>query len=328
MKFKKQIFIESMVGLFSFAVIAALFMLTVVLSQDALFRSERPMEILFDNAMGLRVGDVVSARGVTVGKVKRIALQEDGVHVLVLLTMPVHLRDDYRIQVLPTSVLGGRYLNIDEGFHDSAPLRDPPELLRGSPSPDLISSATATVEDIRKALNDGVLDDFKVTMASIRKISARLADGEGTLGKLLADDAVYGDVQRIAANLGEVSAKLAQGEGTLGKLLNDGQLYADAQATAENLKVVSERLAKGEGTLGQLLSPDGQASADLGATLAAFRQVSESVAKGEGTLGKLLADDELYLQFQGLLREGRAALDDMRETSPVTTFTSIFFGAF
>ena len=66
MKFKKQIFVESMVGLFSFAVIAALFLLTVVLSQDSLFRKERPMEILFDHAMGLRVGDSVSARGVVV----------------------------------------------------------------------------------------------------------------------------------------------------------------------------------------------------------------------------------------------------------------------
>ena len=37
---------------------------------------------------------------------------------------------------------------------------------------------------------------------------------------------------------------------------------------------------------------------------------------------------ELYQQIQALVREGRAALDDLRETSPVTTFTSIFFGAF
>ena len=57
MKFKKQVIIESAVGLFSFAVIAALFMLTVVLNQDSLFRKERPVEIVFNNAMGLRVGD-------------------------------------------------------------------------------------------------------------------------------------------------------------------------------------------------------------------------------------------------------------------------------
>ena len=259
MKFKKQIFVESMVGLFSFAVIAALFLLTVVLSQDALFHKERPIEILFNNVMGLRVGDTVSARGVVVGKVKQINLKQDGVHVLALLKTGVHLREDYRIEVLPTSVLGGRYLNIHEGSYETAPMSSVPKLLQGSPSTDLIAAATQTVEDIRKALNDGVLEDFKVTMSQIRKIATKLGDGEGTLGKLINDDTVYNDVQQIAGNL---------------------------------------------------------------------RQISDTIAKGEGTLGKLVSDEELYMEFKALLREGRAAVDDIRETSPITTFTSIFFGAF
>ena len=45
-------------------------------------------------------------------------------------------------------------------------------------------------------------------------------------------------------------------------------------------------------------------------------------------MGRLLADDTMYQEFQSLLREGRAAVDDIRETSPITTFTSIFFGVF
>ena len=328
MKFKKQIFVETMVGLFSFAVIAALFLLTVVLSQDSLFRKERPVEILFDNAMGLRVGDSVSARGVSVGKVKQIELKKDGVHVLALLKTPVHLREDYRIEVLPTSVLGGRYLSIDEGTYASEPMQPAPKLLKGSPSTDLISAATKTVEDIRKALNDGILEDFKVTMTQVRKIATKLGEGEGTLGKLINDDAVYGDVQQIAANLRTVSDQLAKGEGTLGKLMNDGRLYDDAQAVAANLKDISDRLNQGEGSLGRLLAADDQVYQDLAATVASFRKMSESIEKGEGTLGKLLSDEAVYREFQALLREGRAAVDDIRETSPVTTFTSIFFGAF
>ena len=293
MKFKKQILVESAVGLFSFAVIGALFLLTVVLSQDALFRAERPVEILFDDAMGLRVGDVVSARGVTVGKVKQIALKPDGVHVSALLTTPVHLRADYRIEVMPTSVLGGRYLNIHEGSHDAEPIAMP-ALLQGAPSTDLIDAATKTVEDIRKAQNDGILEDFKATMAQVRKIATKLGEGEGTLGKLINDDAVYGDVQQIAANL----------------------------------RQISDQVAKGEGTIGKLVSEDDQVYADLAATLASFRGMSESIAKGEGTIGKLVTDEEIYEEFKALVREGRAAVDDIRETSPVTTFTSIFFGAF
>ena len=328
MKFKKQIFVETIVGLFSFAVIAALFLLTVVLSQDSLFRKERPVEILFDNAMGLRVGDSVSARGVSVGKVKQIELKNDGVHVLALLKTPVHLRNDYKIEVLPTSVLGGRYLNVHEGTYASEPMHPAPKLLKGNPSTDLISAATKTVEDIRQALNDGILEDFKATMAQARKIATKLGEGEGTLGKLINDDAVYGDVQQIAANLRGISDQLAKGEGTLGKLMNDGRLYDDAQSIAANLKDVTDRLNQGEGTLGRLLAEDDRVYDDLAATLASFRKMSESIEKGEGTLGKLVADEALYLEFQALLREGRAAVDDFRETSPITTFTSIFFGAF
>jgi phospholipid/cholesterol/gamma-HCH transport system substrate-binding protein len=327
MKFKKQVFIESMVGLFSFAVIAALFLLTVVLSRDSLFRKSQPVVIEFKSVMGLRVGDTVSARGVTVGKVKEIELKQRGVHVHALLDMPIHLREDYRIEVMPTSVLGGRFLNINEGTLDQDPIPIP-KLLTGSPSEDLIDAATQAVVSIRDALNAGILEDLKAAMAQVRKIATKLGDGEGTLGKLLHDDAVYGDVQQIAANLRQVSDQLARGEGTLGKLLADEALYTDAQAVAGNLKEISERLAQGEGTLGRLLSGDSQVYEDLAATLAAFRGMAEAIARGEGTIGKLVQDEELYTEFKALVREGRAAVDDIRETSPITTFTSIFFGAF
>lgn len=80
--------------------------------------------------------------------------------------------------------------------------------------------------------------------------------------------------------------------------------------------------------MGRLLGEDDQVYRDLAATIAQVRQIAEGVGRGEGSVGKLLADDELYSQFQSLLREGRAAMDDFRETSPITTFTSIFFGIF
>ena len=111
--------------------IAALFLLTVVLSRDSLFHRSQSVVVVFQDVMGLRVGDMVSARGVTVGKVKAIELQAKGVHVHVLLDKPIHLREDYHISVMPTSVLGGRFLNIDEGTLDREPI-PMPALLAGS----------------------------------------------------------------------------------------------------------------------------------------------------------------------------------------------------
>ncbi|MBN2560002.1 MAG: hypothetical protein JXQ75_03630, partial [Phycisphaerae bacterium] len=59
-----------------------------------------------------------------------------------------------------------------------------------------------------------------------------------------------------------------------------------------------------------------------------FREVATKLNSGEGTLGKLAQDDELYEEAKRLLHELRATVDDFRETAPITTFTSIFFGAF
>jgi hypothetical protein len=47
----------------------------------------------------------------------------------------------------------------------------------------------------------------------------------------------------------------------------------------------------------------------------------------EGTLGKLLsADDTLYKDVKGLVGDARQTLDGIRETTPVTTFSTILMG--
>lgn len=327
MKFKKQVAIEATVGVFAFAIIAVLFALTTYLSEEMLFKEYQYLEAVFESVNGLRLGDEVSARGVTIGKVKGLWLEPDGVHVQARLDVPVDLHEGYRIEVATGSVLGGRYLSVDLG-DPAAPRLSLDAPLQGSASAELMDTATKTVQDIQAALNDGVLADLKAAMAQIRKITESLGEGNGTLSRLLNDDQLYGDVQQIAANVRTISDAIAKGEGTIGKLVMDDEVYGQLQQVAANLGDISGRLAKGEGTMGRLLSEDDQVYRDLAATVAQVRTLAESVGRGEGTLGKLLADEGVYREFQALLREGRATVDDMRETSPVTTFTSIFFGAF
>ena len=326
---RKQILIETLVGLFSFAVLAALFMLTVVLSRDAFLRKSHPVEILFQDVMGLRVGDSVNSRGVVVGKVQEMELRSDGVLVRANLTQDVPLHADYKIEVLSSSVLGGRYLNLDPGTPDAAVLDKIPDRLTGAPTTDLIDSATRLVQDIRTALNDGIIDDFKATMSNIRNISDDIATGDGTLAKLIHDGQLHDDIAATVADLRGIGDRLAAGEGTLGKLLSsDDQLYTDLSAAIADLRTIGDRLAAGEGTLGKLLSSDDQMYQDLSATISSLRGVGERLEAGEGTLGKIITDEELYLELRAILREGRAAIDDLRETSPITTFSSVFFGIF
>ncbi len=70
-------------------------------------------------------------------------------------------------------------------------------------------------------------------------------------------------------------------------------------------------------------------AANLAATIEKFKKMSDRIEKGEGLLGQLMRDDgEVTIQVNGILKDGRDLLDDMRETSPVSTFSSMFMGAF
>ena len=332
---KKTLIMETSVGLFAVAVFAILFTFTVVLSREAFFRSSTAVRFSFADVMGLRVGDNVVSRGVTVGKVDDISFTNGAVLVTALLSIPVELHDDYRAEVVSSSLLGGRNLLITEGTPD-APILSADALaadappLAGSRSAELIDSATHTVEDIRNALNDGILDDLKAGIAALRQIAENLAAGQGTLGKLLSpDDTLYNDLSAAVADIRQISDNLAAGHGTLGKLLSpDDTLYNDLASAVADFRAIADRLEAGEGTLGRLLSSDDTLYADLSLTLSNFRTMSDNLAAGEGTLGKLLSDPALYDDITALVGEGRAAIDDLRETSPITTFSSVFFGAF
>jgi phospholipid/cholesterol/gamma-HCH transport system substrate-binding protein len=199
------------------------------------------------------------------------------------------------VEIVPSSILGGQYVSIDAGDPE-LPVVSSEQLLKGSPPLNLIDEATEIVQQLRAALTEeGILDNLKGTMQNLNSVTAKLDSGEGTLGKLLADDEVHQDIQRITDNLRDVSDRLSKGDSTLGKLLSeDDQVYTDLAEVTANLKEISDRLSSGEGTLGKLMSEDAT----------------------------------LYREAELLLQEVRAALDDMREASPLTTFSSVFFGAF
>ncbi|MBQ6329998.1 MAG: hypothetical protein IJI35_13350, partial [Kiritimatiellae bacterium] len=56
--------------------------------------------------------------------------------------------------------------------------------------------------------------------------------------------------------------------------------------------------------------------------------VAKRLRDGEGTLGRLTADDTLYKEVDGLVRDIRQVIDNYRDTTPISTFTSLATGAF
>jgi phospholipid/cholesterol/gamma-HCH transport system substrate-binding protein len=93
--------------------------------------------------------------------------------------------------------------------------------------PRLYDRVTETVTDVRQSVQD------------IGALAHNLRDGQGTLGKLMAnDDTLYVEVQETLDNLAvaarnaqEITDGLRAGEGTLGKALVDASLYEQSLDT-------------------------------------------------------------------------------------------------
>ncbi len=325
----REVTIEILVGTFFFVVLIALGIFTIALSEDALFQETYSVHMRFSDVMGLRTGDSVFMHGLKAGRIAEMELRDGGVDLVARMDSLPAIYENYRVRILPASVLGGRMLILDVGSDDQ-PRLPSTTVLKGMPPVDIMDDAIEILTAVRKTLiENGALSNLERTMDNLAAASDELRDGQGTLGKLLSDDTLYQELQGIVSDLRGITTRVAAGEGTIGKLLaDDGQVYADLRSTMSNLSDVSDRLAAGEGVLGSLLATDSPMAKDLEGLLASLNDVASSLKEGEGTMGKLMTDDSLYVEMKKLIQDARATLDDLRETSPITTFTSVFFGVF
>ena len=216
----REMTMELIVGTFMFMVLLALAYFTIVLGRASFFEKKFPLEVDFEDVMGLRKDDNVVQRGMTIGKVKSLKLMDGKVRVLSMLDSSLTLKTDYKITVISTSILGGRNLDIKAGSEQAAPLpRD--EMPQGTKPFDLMAEAAEAVHEIRLSMNQGgILTNLEKSVASIKDISGKISSGEGTIGKLVNDEGVYNEFQSVAkeirgvvARVQEITDKISKGEG-------------------------------------------------------------------------------------------------------------------
>jgi len=366
MKKSNEFFSEVIVGVFMVGVLAVLIFFTVIVSGVDVFSGRRRVErdAVFPDVGGLRKNDNIVLRGMPVGSVVGMALGDKRVKVKMMIDPSVTFRQGYLLTVMPTTMLGGNYLLVEEG---SGPEVAVDAVLDGQPPSNLVKDMSEIVSELKEALEQGGIGstlanvntasasisnllvrlesgegtlgkllapdaklyaDLETTAANLKTVTTRLEKGEGSLGRLVADDGkVYEDLRSVAASLRDVAGRLEKGEGSIGRLLkDDGKVYDDLAASMANVRGVTEKLNNGDGSLGKLMKDDAKLYADLEASAATMRIVMERLEKGEGTLGKLSKDEALYVEVQGALKDVRQIIDNMRDTAPITTFSSILFG--
>ncbi len=176
---------------------------------------------------------------------------------------------------------------------------------------------------MQSELHDALTDAFERlnrVLDDAAAVSAEIRQGDGLVNRVIFDPAVANDVATALADVRILTGRLRDGHGTVGRLLSD-------ETIARNFEILTAKLADGEGTLGALFTRADlydnilQASEDIAA-------ITGQVRNGQGSLGQLVMEDEVYQQLRTALQIVQRSLEEFRESAPVTTFTSVFFGAF
>lgn len=266
---------------------------------------------LMSSASGLAPGASVQLAGQNVGQVAKVELipperRSGGEAVAVTLAVnrevASQIREDSRARIQTQGLLGDRLINITPGS---------PEAPRLQPGDTLAAVEPLDYQELLGQASGAVGELTEITR-NLSDLTGRIAEGEGTAGRLLLDPTLYRRLVSLSGTLDSTLTAVNGGEGTLGRLLHDDRLYRRLVASAASLDTVTSRIRRGEGSLGRMLASDSLYRSLSGAAGRADSLLARIVA-GEGTAGRLVAEDAMYEELLKTLVDLNATLDRLRE---------------
>ena len=330
MKRKNETFSQAIVGLFMITVLLLLGYFTIVISGTDVVagRNRVPVRIAFDHVGGLKDRDNVMYRGTKVGVVSRVDVTESNLVVVAMVDANVVLRSGCRATVRNMSMLGGYYLNLEEGDGETIPLSG--ATFSGETPTDWMQDVAKIARNVSEFTSRPELTSM---VTNLNEVSAR--------------------VRTIAEKAEMVITRIERGEGTAGRLLSsDDTIYEDIRTTVSGAKEMVASATKAFNSVSRVADDlgDDKTIGDLKEGIAAFRRAAESfdakdlmarvhelsgnlnavvlkIREGEGTLGRLANDSSMYDELNALIKDCRQILDNYRDTTPIATFTSLATGA-
>lgn len=266
---------------------------------------------LMRSAAGLVPGASVQLAGQGVGQVTEIEWippeerPETGEAVAVWLAVnrqvQAQVRSDSRARVRTQGLLGDRVVDIEPGSADARVLEPGDTLAASEPLAyqELLGQAATAVAELTSLSRD------------LESLTRRLLAGEGSLGRMVVDEALYRHLVEVSGSLGEFLDRVVRGEGTLGRLLTDEELYRRLSSGAAALDSVTGRVAAGRGTLGKMVASDSLYDRMLALTQRSGA-ILERLEEGGGTAGRLLEDETLYEELLRTLVDLNAVLEEIR----------------
>lgn len=254
---------------------------------------------VFSNVNGLQLGNNVRYSGINMGTVKNIEMKNDSVIFVSMVIeneMLKHMKKNARASIGSDGLVGSMVINI-------LPVKQPADPLKEG---DTIRSAD-------KISSGDMLTTLSITnqnaallTADLLKITKKINNGEGTLGKLISDTILANDLSQTIKNLKISSIKATRSLDQLHNLLMDvkegnnvASVILSDSLSADRLRSVIRNLDHSGKNIDTLLS-------NLNETINEFKN-------SEGTVNMLVKDsamaDDIEITIKNI-KEGSIKLNE------------------
>jgi phospholipid/cholesterol/gamma-HCH transport system substrate-binding protein len=277
---------EAAVGLL-IIVAAAVFVLGMIWLRGKSLRSGEPVEIVFSDVSGLKVGDPVRTSGVTVGQVQDIRLIAPGkVDVFLDLTTAKAPRRDARATVRSLDFFGARYVDYDPGIA-AQPLAAT-DSIPGAREPDLGEVVAGVANPGRAALSNAEQFLSPEAAAQLRALLAEARSAVGQIGAATESGSheAIGAVMELRKVLQRLDLLLGTDDAatTLRGMRDASRNLAQVTATLERTTTLDSILAKinsGRGSIGRMVN-DTTLATDLHAASTALTELLTDLKANPG----------------------------------------------
>ena len=282
--------LETRLGIFFALALVVAFILMELVGNLNFFKGGYRVHALFRTVQDLKVGNPVKLAGVRVGQVEQIRLTNDQVRVSMKLDRDAEIRTDSTATIKFAGLMGENFVSLDFGTPKGVKAESDAYLPTAEQA-DLgvimakLENVATGVENITKSFSGDHIDNLLGPLTALVKdnspkltalfgnmevISSQIANGKGSIGKMINDDSFYNSALNAVTNLQdagfEIKSMIAQarltvdqlnaGQGSLGKLMKDEKLYTETTEAMTALKEILTKINNGTGSVGQLVNDD------------------------------------------------------------------------
>ncbi len=287
------------------------------------------IKAMLNNAAGLNTDAPVKFKGVNVGKVKSIALENGKVMAELLIEDKYKIPSNVRIVVRSAGFLGEKYAELEE-----IPAQTSEYLAAGSVIKD--TKDTTDFDQLGNKLGD-IADDIKAITSSLREVLAT-AEGKENMKVTLDNIRQTTDSLRniMAYNEARINAVIKNIEAitvvvknmATNNQDNINQLLANLKDVSQTLKEqtpqiagkvnnitgnIDELVSGSKGNLEDSIKNIKTVTAKLEKTVDNINSITDKINKGEGTVGKLINDNQTVENLNETLKGVRNLFTKMDE---------------